>query len=162
MHAFLAWLQSSVIGHAMRESGVWTYGVINLFHILSIACLFGAVLLLDLRLLGAWRKIPLASISGPCVPLAGAGFVIATLSGIGLLATRATEYQGNPFFYMKFPAILLGLINVTALSALPAWKQHRTRELTAQEQSKLSIYGGISLVCWFVAIAAGRMIGYWA
>jgi hypothetical protein len=162
LHAFLAWLQGSLIGHVMRESGVWTYGVVNLFHILSIACLFGSVFLLDLRLLGVWRNIPLASISAPCVPVAGTAFIAATLTGIALLATKATDYQGNPFFYIKIPAILLGLVNVAALSALPAWKQHRARELTARERAKLSVYGGVSLACWFVAIAAGRMIGYWA
>ena len=162
MHDFLAWLQGSLIGHAMRESGVWTYGVVNLFHILGIASLFGSILLIDLRLLGAWRDIPLAAISRPCVTVAGAGFTIATLTGIGLLATKATDYQGNPFFYIKIPAILLGLGNVTALSVTTAWKQHRVRELTAAEQSTLSVYGGVSLVCWFIAVAAGRMIGYWS
>jgi uncharacterized protein DUF6644 len=161
LHPFLAWLEGSLIGHAMRESGVWIYGVVNLFHILSIASLFGSILLLDLRLFGVWRSVPLAAISTPCVPVATVGFVVATLTGIGLLATKATEYQSNPFFYIKIPAIILGLINVAALSALPAWKQHRTRELSAAEQSKLSVYGGISLACWFIAIAAGRMIGYW-
>jgi len=158
----MAWLQGSLVGHAMRESGVWTYGVVNLLHILSIAALFGSVLLLDLRLLGVWRNVPLAAISQPCVTLASTGFAIATLTGIGLLATRATEYIGNPFFYIKFPAIFLGLVNVAALSSLRAWKQHRMRELSAAEQSKLAIYGGISLACWFTAIAAGRMIGYWS
>ncbi len=161
MHDLLAWLEASLIGHAMRGSGVWTYGVVNLFHILSIASLFGSILLLDLRLLGVWRNIPLAAISTPCVTVGAWGFVVATLTGIGLLATKATEYQSNPFFYIKIPAILLGLVNVAALSRLPAWKQHRTRELSAAEQSKLAVYGGISLACWFTAIAAGRMVGYW-
>jgi hypothetical protein len=47
------------------------------------------------------------------------------------------------------------------LSNLTAWKQHRLRELTPAEQSKLAVYGGVSLVCWLTAITAGRMIGYW-
>jgi hypothetical protein len=162
LHEFLAWLQGSLIGHAMRESGVWTYGVVNLFHILGVGSLFGSILLIDLRLLGAWRNIPLAAISRPCVTVAGVGFTIAALTGIGLLATKATDYQGNPFFYLKIPAILLGVVNVSALTSTRAWKQHRERELTASEQSKLSVYGGISLACWFIAVAAGRMIGYWA
>jgi len=157
----MAWLEGSFVGHAMRESGVWTYGVVNLLHILSVASLFGSVLLLDLRLLGVWRKVPLAAISTPVVPIATTAFTSAALTGICLLATKATEYIGNPFFYIKFPAIALGLLNVAALGALPAWKQHKARELTAPEASKLAIYGGVSLVCWLTAITAGRMIGYW-
>jgi hypothetical protein len=157
----MTWLQDSALGHAMRESGVWTYGVVNLVHILGVASLFGSVLVLDLRLLGLWRNVTLAAISQPTVPIATAGFVIAALSGLCLFATKATEYFGNPFLYIKFPAIAFGLLNVAALHFLPAWKQHRIRELTAKEQSKLAMFGGVSLLCWLTAITAGRMIAYW-
>jgi hypothetical protein len=157
----MSWLQGSALGHAMRESGVWTYGVVNLVHILGVASLFGAVLLLDLRLIGFWRSLPVAAISKPTIPIAATGFIIAALSGLCLLATKATEYVGNPFLYIKFPAIALGLLNVVALNSLSAWKQHRLRELSSQEQSKLAVFGGISLLCWLTAITAGRMIGYW-
>jgi hypothetical protein len=157
----MAWLQASALGHAMRESGVWTYGVVNLVHILGVATLFGAVLVLDLRLLGLWRNVTLAAISKPTVPVATTGFVIAALSGVCLLATKATEYVDNPFLYIKFPAIGLGLLNVAALSRLSAWKQHRSRELSPREQKTLTVFGAVSLVCWLTAVSAGRMIGYW-
>jgi len=157
----MAWLQGSALGHAMRESGVWTYGVVNLVHILGVASLFGAVLVLDLRLLGVWRKVSLAEITRPTVPIAAIGFAVAATSGICLLATKATEYVGNPFLYIKFPAIFLGILNVIALSSFPAWKQHRIRELSPLEQRKLAMFGGISLACWLTAISAGRLIGYW-
>ena len=157
----MAWLEGSALGHAMRESGVWTYGVVNLVHILGVASLFGSVLVLDLRLLGLWRRVALPAISEPAVAVAAAGFAIAALSGVCLLATKATEYVGNPFLYIKFPAIGLGILNVAVLASLPAWKQHKTRELSPGEQRKLRVFGGASLVCWLTAIAAGRMIGYW-
>lgn len=161
MHEFMAWLQASPLGHAMRESGVWTYGVVNLVHILGVATLFGSVLVLDLRLLGVWRTVALSAISKPTVSLSAAGFVIAAASGICLLATKATDYVGNPFLYIKFPAIGLGLLNVAVLSRVSAWKQHQSRDLTSREETKLAVFGGISLVCWLTAISAGRMIGYW-
>jgi hypothetical protein len=161
LYEFMAWLQGSTLGHAMRESGVWTYGVVNLVHILGVASLFGAVLVLDLRLLGCWRNVALQAISKPTVPIATIGFIVAALSGLCLLATKATEYLGNPFLYIKFPAIALGLLNVAALNSLPAWKQHRIRDLSSQEQHKLAVFGGISLLCWLTAVSAGRMIGYW-
>ena len=145
----------------MRESGVWTYGVVNLVHILGVAALFGALLVLDLRLLGVWRRVALAAISEPTVPIATIAFFVAAASGVCLLATKATEYVGNPFLYIKFPAIALGLLNVVALNASAAWRDHKTRELSAREQSKLAVVGGISLFSWLTAVAAGRMIGYW-
>jgi hypothetical protein len=161
LHEFAAWLEGSALGHAMRESGVWTYGIVNLIHILGVATLFGSVLVLDLRLIGLWRSVTLPAITRPLVPVAAAGFTVAALSGICLLATKTTEYVGNPFLYIKFPAIGLGLANVAALHRVPAWRQHRCRDLSPREQSTLAVFGGISLACWLTAITAGRMIGYW-
>ena len=157
----MAWLEASALGRAMRESSLWTYPLVNLTHILGVASLFGALLVLDLRLLGAWRDTPLAAIARPTVPVATAGGAVAIASGLGLLATNATEYVGNPFLLIKFPAIALGLVNVAVLTSLPAWKARATRTLDARDERQLAVGGGVSLVCWLTAIAAGRMIGYW-
>jgi hypothetical protein len=157
----LAWLEGSALGHALRSAGVWSYGVVNLVHILGVATLFGSILVLDLRLLGLWRQVPLAAVATPAVPLAAGGFTVAVLSGACMLATNATEYAGNPFLLIKFPAIALGLVNVAVLNALPAWKARAAREPAPREQLALMVAGGASLACWLTALAAGRMIGYW-
>ena len=161
MYDFLAWLEASALGNAMRGSGVWTYGLVNLTHILGVGALFGSVLLLDLRLLGAWRAIPLAAIERPAVPVAAAGFAVAAVSGVCMISTNATEYDGNPFIYIKFPAIGIALLNVAAVSLMPAWRARRTRALVLRERRYLAVAGGLSLVSWLTAISAARMIGYW-
>ena len=145
----------------MRGAGVWSYGVVNLVHILGVATLFGSILVLDLRLLGVWARVPLGAVATPAVPLAIAGFAFAALSGTCLLATNATTYVGNPFLLIKFPAIALGLVNVAVLNALPAWKARATRAPDERERFQLRASGGASLVCWLTALAAGRLIGYW-
>ena len=155
----LVWLEGSSLGQLMRTSGVWTYGVVNLAHILGIATLFGSVLLLDLRLLGAWRRVPLAVLETPTLTLAAGGFALATSSGIGLITTNATEYLGNPFLLIKFAAIGLGVLNVAAVQFLPAWR--RRAAPTPRDHAALAAIGGTSLACWLCAVAAGRMIGYW-
>jgi hypothetical protein len=157
----MAWLEGSILGHAMRNSGVWTYGLVNLTHILGVSALFGSVLALDLRLLGLWRDVPLVSVSGTTLPIARVGFVVAVVSGVGLLATKATEYVGNPFLLIKFPAIAIALINVVVIERLPAWKARAVREPHGAERRQLAIAGAVSLVSWLTAVAAGRMIGYW-
>jgi hypothetical protein len=111
--------------------------------------------------MGVWRSVDLAAVSRPVVTIARIGFSVAAASGICLLATKATDYVGNPFLYIKFPAIGLALINAAMLNSSEAWRQRYARELSAQEQSKLAWMGGISLLCWLIAISAGRMIGYW-
>src|SRR5215471_14753264 len=145
----------------MRGSGVWTYGLVNLGHILGVATLFGAALVLDLRLLGLWRTVPLPSIAGPTVPVATTGFTIAALTGVALLATKATEYQGNPFLLIKFPAIAIGLINVAVVTSRPAWKRMGRGDPSPRDRRTLAIGGAVSLAAWLTAIGAGRMIGYW-
>lgn len=157
----MAWLQASALGHVMRESGPWAYPIVNLAHVLGVALLFGAVVILDLRLLGVWRRTPLAALSDAAVPVATFGFLLAASSGSGLLATKATEYADNPFLYIKLGAIGFGLLNVTALNLLPAWHARRIRALSPRETRQLAWVGGTSLACWLTAIAAGRMIAYW-
>src|SRR5262245_58862793 len=145
----------------MRNAGVWSYCIVNLTHILGVSSLFGAVLVLDLRLLGLWRSVPLASISRPTVPIATTGFVVAAASGLCLISTNASEYIGNPFLLIKFPAIFAGLINVAFLNRVPAWKARDSRVPTAAEHHRLAAFGAISLASWLTAIGAGRLIGYW-
>ena len=141
MHGFLAWMYASALGHFMRESGPWTYAIVNLAHILGIASLFGAVLIIDLRLLGVWRRTPLAVLTHVAVPVAAGGFGLATLSGIGLLAANATEYVGNPFFYVKFPAIAIGLVNAFVVSVSPAWEGERHARADGHGKSPAGVDG---------------------
>lgn len=157
----MAWMQSSTLGHLMRESGLWTYAVVNLSHILGIASLFGAIAVLDLRLLGAWRHVPISLLADAVVPIATFGFVLAATTGLGLLATKATEYTGNPFLYIKLAAVALGAINGAVLSLTPAWRARRVRDLSDRERRQLAWMGGASLGCWLTAIGAGRLIAYW-
>ena len=161
MDGFLAWLEGSALGHAVRGAGVWTYGVINLIHILGVASLFGSILILDLRLLGAWKRVPLAAIARPAEQIATIGFLVAASSGLCLLATNATEYIGNVFLMVKFPAIFIGLLNAALLRRVAAWREREARPLTTIEERRLAISGAVSLGAWLTAVSAGRLIGYW-
>jgi hypothetical protein len=162
MRALLLWIEATSLGHLMRESGPWTYAIVNLTHILAVSALFGSVLVLDLRLLGVWsRRVRLADLSAAVVPVALTGFFIAVATGAAMLATKATAYVDNPFLLIKFPAIAVGVINAAVLNMTPAWQELRLRALTPRERRKLAAFGGISLAAWLTAVTCGRMIGYW-
>lgn len=161
MRDAFVWLERSALGELMRTSSLWTYPIVNLLHIFGIAALFGAALIIDLRLLGAWRSISLPAISGTAVPVSKAGFALAATTGVGLLAANASEYIGNPFLLMKFGAIAVGVSNVALLNRSAAWKAHRVRELLPREQRLLAVFGAVSLMTWIAAVTAGRMIAYW-
>lgn len=62
---------------------------------------------------------------------------------------------------MKVAAIGLGLVNAVALGRTAAWRARATRDLSCSEARQLALMGGVSLVSWLTAVAAGRMIGYW-
>ena len=158
---FLQWIEGSALGNLIRDSGVWTYGAINLAHIIGIATLFGSIVVLDLRLLGWRRDVDLTRLASVITPVAATGFGIAAVSGICLLATNGSDYIGNPFVPIKFVAVFLGLCNALVLSRLSGWKARDRRELIPRERLRLSLAGGASLVCWLTAVGAGRMIGYW-
>ena len=157
----MTWLEMSALGIAMRETGVWTYALVNLAHIFGISLLFGAIVVLDLRLLGVWGNIPLHLMARPTTVVAGTGFVIAILTGPALLATKATEYVGNPFLPIKLVAIALGIINIAILHRLPAWKERANPAMGTGPRRQLAVAGSASLLCWVSAISAARLIAYW-
>ena len=157
----MTWLEMSALGVAMRETGVWTYGLVNLAHIFGISLLFGAIVVLDLRLLGVWSKIPLDLLAKPATVVAGTGLAVALVSGPALLATKATEYIGNPFLPIKLVAIVLGVINLIILHNLPAWKERANPQMGAAKRRQLALAGSASLACWITVISAARMIAYY-
>ena len=126
-----------------------------------MATLFGSIVVLDLRLLGWGRRLPIGDLARSTIPLSKVGFALAAATGVMMLCTNATEYVGNPFLPIKFAAIGLGLTNVAIVSRLQAWRSLGVRELTASEHRALAIAGGTSLATWLIAVASGRMIGYW-
>src|SRR6056297_2648977 len=158
----MAWLEGSALADFLRGLGIWTYGLLNLGHILGIGSLFGAVLILDLKLMGVWRSIPAAILIRPTVPLAAFGFVLAAVSGIMMLSFNTTEYHGNPFLYVKLPVIVVGLVNVAIIQRLAAWRRAAAGlRPEPGDQRILAVFGSLSLLIWLTVISCGRMIGYW-
>jgi uncharacterized membrane protein len=160
--ALLTGLEASALGEALRGSGVWTYGILNLVHVLGIGMLLGAVLILDLRLLGVWRDIPLRSVAAPTVQLSAAGVLVAMVSGVLMLSVNGADYVGNPFLYVKLPLLGVALLNVLAVQRLAAWRRMRAGAAADPGDHRLlAAVGGVSLVLWLAIVVCGRMIGYW-
>lgn len=157
----LVWLEQSALGEFMRTSSLWTYPIVNLLHIFGIAALFGAVAVIDLRLLGVRRRIALDAVADTAVPVSAAGFLIAVTTGPALLAANASEYIGNPFLLIKFAAIGAGVLNVFLLNRSRAWTQRGSGEPQPGDARRLAVFGGVSLATWITAITAGRLIAYW-
>jgi hypothetical protein len=151
-------LQDTAIATALRQS-FWVYPLVNAAHIVGLALLFGAIVPLDLRLLGLWRKVPLAAMSRILLPVALAGLVLAVPTGALLFAVRATEYAVMPLFWLKFSLIAGAIANALLLRFSLAWTAHEHSEL-AGTMPRLQVAGALSIGLWLAVIVAGRMIGY--
>ena len=60
LDALLAGLEATAVAQTLRTSR-WLYAATNTAHIFGIALLVGAIVPLDLRLLGWWPDVPRAS-----------------------------------------------------------------------------------------------------
>ena len=95
--AWLTAIQDLPFAAALR-SARWTYAAVNAGHIVGIALLFGAIVPLDLRLMGCWRSVPVRTLARILVPVAAAGLAIAITAGLLLFSIRAVEYTGTTLF----------------------------------------------------------------
>jgi hypothetical protein len=155
---FASALQSTGLATALRQS-FWVYPLVNAGHVVGLALLFGAIVPLDLRLLGFWEKVPLAAMSRILLPVAIAGLALAVSTGALLFSVRATEYAAMPLFWLKFSLIACAVINALLLHMSLAWAVHEHSELGGT-MPRLQLAGALSIGLWLAVIVAGRMIGY--
>jgi len=151
MDALLAALAEWGPAAALRGSR-WGYAAVNTAHVLGIAVLVGAVLPMDLRLMGAWRGVDRAALVRVLAPVAAAGLALAGAAGFMLFAVRPGEYAAMPLFLAK-----LGLVVLGAGSAIALHVRHGAR---LERAGRLEWAGALSLTCWLGALVAGRMIAY--
>lgn len=158
---------------ALRGS-TWVYPLVNAAHVLGIALLVGAIVTLDLRLLGAWRSAALAPLWRVLRPVAACGLALAAASGLLLFATRAGQYAASPYFLAKLVIVALGILNALALHH--RLDLHRARQAQAQGTGQhwpdveashairlpahVRAAAALSLACWLAALLLGRLVGY--
>jgi hypothetical protein len=149
-------LEWSRLAEALKAS-FYVYPVVNAAHILGIALLVGAIAALDLRLLGAFRGVPVQPLSRALVPVSAAGLGLAVGAGILLFSVRASDYAANPAFRLKLVLVFSGVANALLLRRGEAW---RTAEEGLRIPLRVRIAAALSLALWCAAILAGRFIGF--
>lgn len=151
-------VEATGLGRFMREA-LWAYPVVESVHIVGLALLFGSIAVVDLRLLGAGRRIPAAALVGYAVPWSLLGFVIAACSGLMMFTAHASEFLSQPVFLLKMTLILLAgvnaaLLRVGVLQRASAWSAD------AVPPARVRIAAALSLVLWIGVIACGRLLAY--
>lgn len=149
MEAAAAALEASELAALLKRSR-WSYPAVNTLHVFGIALLFGAIVPLDLRLIGLWRRrVPLADAVALLRPVAGFGALLAVSSGGLLFIVQARDYVGHSLFFVKIGLVALGLAHALASGGL-------ARATPARQAAA----GALSLAIWSTVIVCGRMLGY--
>jgi len=141
----------------LQRSGT-AYLLVNAAHILGVGLLVGAILPLDLRLLGVvFRQVPLAAIAPVLWRVAATGAVLAIVTGLWLFSVKPAEYLDNSAFLWKVALLVPALANVAL--------QHGNRRFAQalaggdlRPTVRLAAFGSILL--WLSVLVAGRWIGF--
>lgn len=158
-HAAPGWalaLQGSALGELMRSS-IMLYPAANVVHTLTIAFLLGPIILLDLRLLGLGRAVPLVPAARLATRVAAGAVLVLLVSGGLLFVSDAGALAGNPMMQAKAVLIVCGLTNALAFERLwqdrlPSW------DAAPPLAGRLQVLASVAL--WLAVAACGRLIAY--
>ncbi len=136
---------------AELQSHPWAYPVLEMVHIVGIALLVGNLVLLELRVFGRGRELPVQSLARLSLSLAVAGFTAAAVSGLLMFASQPAELLANRAFTLKMLLLFLAGCNA-------AWF-HARRSLQRLDGMARALML-LSTLVWLAVIACGRWIAY--
>jgi hypothetical protein len=152
----LSWLESTQLAVWVGESpSVWALPTILTLHTMGMAVLVGATWVLDLRLLGVSRGVPLSAFRW-VFPLVAIGLPVNLLTGILLFMKNATTWGTSIPFLIK---MLLVIASVAMLVPLRSYVVDSDAEqrLASGNARLLAV---ASILAWTGAVTAGRLLAY--
>ena len=158
VEAFAKWIQGTTLSWFV--SGLpWTWAVCETLHFLGMALLIGVVGLLDARMLGLFKQLPVGPLER-LVPWGVAGFVINAVTGFLFFAGAPGQYIHNIAFgykmlFVAVAGVNVGLFYVSGLS-------RRVDRLGPGEDAPLAakLVAASSLFLWFGVLFWGRMLPF--
>jgi hypothetical protein len=148
-------IAASALGQAISGS-TWAFAVIESAHLLALALIGGAVLMVDLRLLGlGLRSQSVQEVARDAWPWFVGSWTAMIVTGLLLFVSEPLKlYYSTPFFW-KIVCLLLGTIFAVTIR----------RRVALADEGRVSpvvmkLVGLISLALWFGVGAGGRWIGF--
>lgn len=159
MEALLSALEASALATALSGS-VWVYPLVNAGHVLGVALLVGAIVPMDLRLLGAWPAVPLAPLCRVLAGCAAAGLLLAAVCGALLFVTGASDYLASNLFVVKMTLVALATTNALTLRLSGFNACLRAADAGQALPRRMRAGAAVSLLAWLVVLILGRLVGY--
>ncbi len=150
------WIQSTGLGRAINES-TYLFAFIQAGHLLALAVLGGAVLLVDLRILGfGLRNQPVAYVARVAQPwLIGGTIAIATTGFLLFMSMAGNRYYWNEAFWLKMYALIAAV-----LLTLVIRRRFVFGDPSKAETGLAKTVAVLSALSWLVVGALGRAIGF--
>ena len=153
---FCQWVQYSPLLAAMRSSP-WLFPIIASIHLMGLALIGGAVLVVDLRLLGfgLWRQ-PVAQVARDAERWMLVSLLVLLPTGIlQFMCFAATKYYYLTAFWVKMAALSLALIFTFAVR----------RKVAMADETRINpvwskVVAVVSLSLWSSVAIAGRVIRF--
>ncbi len=146
---FAQWSEATSLGRVIRNSE-YAFPMIEFVHLAALAVIGGAVLIVDMRLLGfGLKKTSVAQLAKDAQPYVTGSLVVMLATGIALYTSEATKCYASVAFWIKMISLLLAMIFTYTVKSSTAARDHESR-----------IVGLVSLVLWFGVAWGGRWIGF--
>ena len=146
--------EASALGQAVRQS-LWLFPVIEAVHLLGLCVLGGAVLMVDLRLLGVGlRSAPTAQVARDARPWFLGALLVMLVTGAALFASEAIKCYYNTSFWVKIATLPAAVVMTLAVRDRVALRA------AADPTAATRLAGLASMALWLVVAAAGRWIGF--
>jgi hypothetical protein len=129
------------------------YPLANVVHVLGAVMLVGAIGIVDLRLLGAFRALPEGPLVKALSPIGVFGLLLMLASGSVLFAADAPALATSGVFRWKLILVLVGIVNALAFRALLARAGGRIG-------AGARLLALLSLSLWLAVLVLGRWIAY--
>ncbi len=151
----LDWMAQTPLAHAVRNIS-WLFAVCETVHFFGLSVLFGALLLVDLRLVGLW-KLGSGRAAIAFTYVAMIGFALNLISGLGCFSNNPASYWANPIFKLKMGLIVLAGLN---LLWFELYEKRKIALLATGDATDLEtrIVASLSLLLWVLVIIAGRFL----
>lgn len=157
MYDTFAAIASWPVSRAINESS-WIFALIQALHLVTLAFLAGAVLLVDLRLLGrGFSQQPIARVARDARPWLLASIVGMIATGIPQFISLATKEYDSPYFWYKMYFLVAALIFTFTIRQKVAFAPEGRFSPGVGK-----IVALISIALWTGVAIQGRLIGFFS
>ena len=151
---FFTWMNESAMSLFIRDS-VWIFAMDQVVHLVALAVFAGAVLIVDLRLLGGGMKDrPIAQVARDAQPWLVWGFVALLVTGIPQLFANSIKEYYSTYFWIKMGTLLVALIFTFTVRSRVAFADE-----SLARPFKAKLVGAVSIVLWATVAVTARLIG---